>query len=69
MLSKENLNLEIIKTVKKQLSLKINHLEKKNIDVDSPKEDHKEFIKNNKFMSKTQQRLISEKHNIFNKKN
>ena len=48
--------------------MKINHLEKKNIDVDSPKEDHKEFIKNNKFMSKTQQRLISEKH-IFNKKN
>ena len=29
------------------------------------KEDHKEFINNNKLISKTQQSFKSEKHNVF----
>ena len=29
------------------------------------RENHKEFIKNKKFMLKSQQRFRSEKHNIF----
>ena len=28
-------------------------------------ENHKEFIKNNRFIFKSQQRLRSEKHNVF----
>ena len=44
---------------------KINHLEKNKIDVDSIREDQKEFIKNNKIILKTQQRFRSEKHNVF----
>ena len=36
-----------------QLQNKINHLEKNEIDVDSLKKDHKEFIKNNKLIVKT----------------
>ena len=35
------------------------------IDVDSLKEQKKEFIKNNKLILKTQQRFRSEKHNVF----
>ena len=31
----------------------------------SPKEDHREFIKNNKLILKTQQRFENEKHNVF----
>ena len=50
-----------------QIKIKINHLEKNKIDADSLKEDHKEFIKNDKLILKTQQRLRSEKHNIFSK--
>ena len=37
-----------------QFENKINHLEKNNIDVDSLKEDQKEFIKNNKLILETQ---------------
>ena len=33
-----------------QLENKIKHLEKNKIDINSLKEDHKEFIKNNKLM-------------------
>ena len=33
---------------------KINHLAKKYIDADSPEEDQKEFIKNNKLILNTQ---------------
>ena len=32
---------------------------RKNIDLKNPKEDHKEFIKNNKLIVKTQQRFKS----------
>ena len=37
-----------------QLDNKINHLEKNKTDVDNLKEDHKEFIKNNKLILNTQ---------------
>ena len=42
---------------------KINYFEKKKVDVDSIKEDYKEFIKNNKSLSATQQIFRSE--NVF----
>ena len=48
-----------------QIERKINYLRKKKIDVDSLKEDEKEFVKNNKLILKTQQRFKSEKHNVF----
>ena len=45
---------------------KINRLEKNKIDVDSLKEDQKEFIKkNNKLILKTKQSFRSEEHNVF----
>ena len=44
-----------------QIEIKINHLEKNKLDVDSPNE----FIKNNKLMLKTQQIFKSERHNVF----
>ena len=43
---------------------KINHLEEK-IDIDSAKKSHKEFVKNNKLILKTQQRFKSERYNVF----
>ena len=48
-----------------QILNKVNYLEKKGINVDIPKEDKKEFIIKNRLMLKTQQRLKSEKHNVF----
>ena len=47
-----------------QFGNRINYLGKKEIDVDSLKEDKKEFIKN-RLILKTQQRFKSEKHNVF----
>ena len=44
-----------------QIENKINRLEKNNIDVNSPKE----FIKNNKLILKTQQKLKNERCNGF----
>ena len=44
---------------------KVNHLRKNKIEVDSLKEDQKEFFKNNKIILKTQQRFLSGKHNVF----
>ena len=66
---KENFNLKIIKTVQKELKLKIKQtIQKKNqIDGYSVKEDHKEFIKTNKLTVKIQQRFRSEKQNVFTK--
>ena len=40
-----------------QLENKINHLEKNEINIDFPEKDHKDFIKNNKLIFKTQQRI------------
>ena len=48
-----------------QLENKINHLEKNKIDIDRIKENHKQFIKNNTSVLKTQQRFKSERYNIF----
>ena len=48
-----------------QIENKINHLEKSKTDIDCIKENHKEFIKNNKLITKTQQRFRSERHNVF----
>ena len=52
-----------------QIENKINHLEKNKIDLDSLKNDHKEFIKNSKLILKTQERFRSENHNDFTEKN
>ena len=62
-LQKENLNLRIIKTVQKQLKrriklriLRIKYLEKKKkINTDILNKNHKEFIRSNKSIVKTQQ--------------
>ena len=43
-------------------------MEKKEIDVDCLKENKKEFVKN-KLILKTQQRLKSDRHNVFTEKN
>ena len=52
-----------------QLKNKINHLEKNKTDANSLQEDHKEFLKNNKSILKTQQRFRSEKHNYIYRRN
>ena len=64
---KRNLKFKDCKNALKtgQIEIKINHLEKNKIDVDSLKEDQKEFIKNRKLILKTQQRFRSEKHIVF----
>ena len=64
---KRNLKFKDSKNALKtgQIENKINHLEKNKIDVDSLKEDQKEFIKNRKLILKTQQRFRSEKHIVF----
>ena len=46
-----------------QIENKINHF-----DLDSLKNDHKEFIKNSKLILKTQERFRSENHNDFTEK-
>ena len=48
-----------------QLENKLKHLEKYKIDIGSLQKDHKEFMKNNKLILKTQQRFKSEEHNAF----
>ena len=65
---KRKLNLKNYRNCLKatQLENKINHLEKKNeIDMDSLKKDHKEFIKNNRLILKIEQSFKSERHNVF----
>ena len=49
-----------------QVENKANNQEKNKTDIDPIKENHKEFIKNNKSILKAQQRLKSERHNVFN---
>ena len=44
---------------------KVNHFEKNNLNVDNLWENHKEFLKNNKLVLKTQQRFRSKIHNVF----
>ena len=48
-----------------QLENKINQLEKNKVKVDSLLQNHKEFIKNNKLILKSEQRFWSEKPNVF----
>ena len=43
----------------------INYLEKNKINMDNLKKMHKQFIRNNKSILKTQQRFKSERHNVF----
>ena len=45
----------------------MNHLEKNEINIDSLKKIHKEFIGNNKSILKIQQRFKSERNNVFTK--
>ena len=51
-----------------QLENKINQLEQNKVNTESLRENHNEFIKNNKLLSKTQQRIKNEKHNVFTEK-
>ena len=51
-----------------QLENKTNHLENTIVDVDSLKEDHKEFIKNNELILRSQKRFRTKKHNVFTEK-
>ena len=37
------------------------------MNTESPRENHNEFIKNNKLIAKTQQRFGSERHKVFTK--
>ena len=48
-----------------QIENKINYLKKIKMKIDSFKKNYKQFIRNNKTISKAQQRFKSEKHNIF----
>ena len=49
-----------------QLENKINKLEKNKVDVDSLRENYKDFIKNNKLILKSQWKVRSKKHTVFN---
>ena len=49
-----------------QLENKINKLEKNKVDVDSLRENYKDFIKNNKLILKSQWKFRSKKHTVFN---
>ena len=48
-----------------QIDNKLNYLEKNKINADSVNEDHGKYIKNNKLTLQTEQRLKSERHNVF----
>ena len=48
-----------------QIDNKLNYLEKNKINVDSLNEDHGKYIKNNKLILQTEQRLKIERHNVF----
>ena len=50
------------------LENKINQLEKNMVRTESLRENHNEFIKNNKLILKTQQSFKSERDNVFNEK-
>ena len=50
----------MLRTIKTINENKIKYLEKSKINMDSYKKDHKDFIRNNKLILKTQQRFKSE---------
>ena len=62
----ENLNLKII-SIKTWFEKKINQLEKNKLDAESFTKNHKEFLKSNKLVLKSQQRFRCEKH-LFTEK-
>ena len=51
-----------------QLETKINQSRNNKLDMNSLRENHEEFIKNNKLILNSQQRIRSEKHNVFTEK-
>ena len=51
-----------------QLETKINQSKNNKLDMNSLRENHEEFIKNNKLILNSQQRIRSEKHNVFTEK-
>ena len=63
---KKNIKFEIYENCLEatQIEDKINNIAKYKIDIDSLKTDQKEFIKNNKLISKIQQSCKSERHNV-----
>ena len=63
---KKNIKFEIYENCLEatQIEDKINNIAKYKIDIDSLKTDQKEFIKNNKLISKIQQSFKSERHNV-----
>ena len=48
-----------------ELESKINQLEKDKVDATSLRENHKEFMKNNKLILNSQQRFRSERRSIY----
>ena len=48
-----------------QLKKEINYQEKNKLAINSLLENHKEFIKNNRLILKSQQKFRSEKYNVF----
>ena len=64
---KRKLKFESYKNCLKATKLEneISYLERSKINIDSITKNHKEFIKNNKLILKTQQRFKSERHNVF----
>ena len=50
-----------------QIENKINQLETNKVDLNTLRENHKEFIINNELILKSQVRFRSEKHNVFTK--
>ena len=64
---KRKLKFEIYKNFLEatQLENKINYLDKSKIDIDSIKENHKEFTKSNKSILKIQQSFKSERYNVY----
>ena len=67
MCHKKPLNFKITKNCFEaaQIERKTGYLEKNKFDVDSLKEDPKEFVKNNNLILKTKRRFKSERHNVF----
>ena len=51
-----------------QLETKINQSRNNKLDMNSLRETHEEFIKNNKLILNSQQKIRSEKHNVFTEK-
>ena len=64
---KRKLKVENYKNCFEATSLdnKVKYLEKNEINIDSLKKFHKEFIKDNKLILKTQERFKSERHIVF----